>query len=336
MNNVKYYWKIYIPKHIEIIMPLKVIDLYCGIGGWATGFKTVNKNHEHFFDTIWAIDMWDKATETYAANHPETEVVTEDIMKIDIDSIPKADVVVGSPPCVSFSSSNRLPSKNVNLGVTRVERFFEIVQHIQPKYWAMENVKTFLRHLSVINGIPEEANSFVLIGTDYNIPQKRHRAIITNLRIPEKRITDKTLMDIVTTLPPPTSTDNPDYKKHHRLIEVKEQHIGRLFTKKLLKKGAGRVPFPDPLSRPSRTVVATASPVGRETIVILDQRYRPDKLRYLTAREALLLQGFPENYEIVTNSNTTAFKMAGNAFPPTMAQALAETIIKEHTHHAML
>ena len=42
----------------------KVIDLFCGIGGFSYGFEKTNR-----FEVVCAADIWDVAINTYKQNH---------------------------------------------------------------------------------------------------------------------------------------------------------------------------------------------------------------------------------------------------------------------------
>ena len=332
----------------------RVGDLFAGIGGWTTGFKMANYAKYTPYRTLWAVDNWEKAAKTHKANHPDIEMIVEDIRDIDPGMLEPVDIIVGSPPCPNFSSAKQAQDKDIDAGMELVNAFFKIVNYMKPRFWAMENVKTFKRYIDFIKPQPEKFMYFIMKGTDYGVPQRRERCIVTNLHsIPKQQETVLTLGDIVGSLylpgkEPTTRIFDMLYPDHqdliyptpledgvnvdrHDLYEVKQNHIGKLYKKKLLKKNAGRVPFPDPVELPARTVIAQPSPVGRETIVIEDSRYRPYKLRYLSLREQVILQGFPVGYKLPDRSKTATQKMIGNAFPPPMAKAIAGRIWVEMT-----
>lgn len=71
-------------------MVLKVIDLFCGAGGFSEGFKQAG------YEIVLGVDMWEDALKSYEVNQ-ECEVWKRDI--IDIDILPPCDVIIGSPPC---------------------------------------------------------------------------------------------------------------------------------------------------------------------------------------------------------------------------------------------
>jgi DNA (cytosine-5)-methyltransferase 1 len=82
---------------------MQAVSLFCGIGGLDTGF--VNSG----FNIIWANDNDPSTWATYRDNHPKTVFDRRDITKIPSTDIPNCDLIIGGPPCQSWSAggSNR-------------------------------------------------------------------------------------------------------------------------------------------------------------------------------------------------------------------------------------
>src|SRR3989344_7963764 len=139
---------------------LSVADFYNGAGGSSEGFRQMG------FDIVFALDNWSAARETHKLNHPSCKHPGLDChmeTKGDIFSIHKekineivddVDVIVGSPPCVSFSMANNAGKADKSLGMKLIKKFLQIVavkKHTPQsklKYWLMENVpnsRNFLR-----------------------------------------------------------------------------------------------------------------------------------------------------------------------------------------------
>lgn len=152
-------------------MPLSAIDLFCGAGGFSLGLEQAG------IRVKLAIDNWQPALDTHLANMPECEVVCMDILELDPASLPKVDVVVGSPPCPAFSSANR--KRDPAKGMILVNRFFEIVRHLKPRCFVMENVPPVLDHIR-IGGV----RKLVLNSADFGVPHIRHRAFVGKYPIP--------------------------------------------------------------------------------------------------------------------------------------------------------
>ena len=86
----------------------------------------------------------------------------------------------------------------------------------------------------------------------------------------------------------------------------------------------GVMPFPDPLNRPARTVVATQ--LGRETLVI--RSANGVGFRRATVRECATLQTFPINFHFCGNSVSSRYRQAGDAVPPMLIFYIAREIMK--------
>ena len=182
---------------------LTVIDFFCGAGGFSEGFK------QQGFDIILGIDHWKPAIQTYNYNFNKNFNV-RDILEFsksidEIENLVNSDVIIGSPPCVSFSSSNKSGKADKSLGLELTETFLKIVavkKHMpnsKLKAWYMENVvnsKKFLKPFYTFNdlglstwakkngkspngvAIEIDQNSTIINSADYGSIQSRKRAIV--------------------------------------------------------------------------------------------------------------------------------------------------------------
>lgn len=83
-----------------------LIDVFAGAGGMTLGFS---KSFGHSFEPVWANDFNAHCVETYNANFGK-HCLSGDIIDLLNDptvEIPKADVVIGGPPCQGFSLLNK-------------------------------------------------------------------------------------------------------------------------------------------------------------------------------------------------------------------------------------
>ena len=108
---------------------MKVIDLFCGAGGFSAGFK------EAGFDIVFGLDNNHNAINTFKYNF-KCDVMCENILDVNYSEYPTADVIIGSPPCVEFSKGN----VNRNFDTSLIDRMLEVVDNLKPKYWVLENV----------------------------------------------------------------------------------------------------------------------------------------------------------------------------------------------------
>jgi DNA (cytosine-5)-methyltransferase 1 len=167
---------------------MRIVDLFAGCGGFSQGFRDAG------FHSVLAIEMDLWAAETFAANHTETKVITQDIRNVDpcrLD-LSEVDGVIGGPPCQGFSlSGNRDPKDPRN---SLFMEFVRFVRELQPKFFVMENVLGLLSMVTrdrrlVSEIIREEFVSAgyrlmysVLNAADFGVPQSRQRVFFIGLR----------------------------------------------------------------------------------------------------------------------------------------------------------
>lgn len=168
-------------EHTKPKKKYELIDLFSGAGGMTLGFTSC---FGHPFEPVWANDFRKDCVDTYNANFGD-HCVYGDILEIlnnpDIN-IPKADVVIGGPPCQGFSLLNK---KRLNDSRKELWRpFLEIVERVEAKIFVMENVPQLLgsfEHGEIV-GVAEAQGFKVwhgkLLAADYGVPQKRRRAFI--------------------------------------------------------------------------------------------------------------------------------------------------------------
>lgn len=128
-----------------------VIDFFCGAGGFSEGFR------QQGFDILLGVDRWQPAIDTFNHNFNKsfkTQNILDFVKSIEeIELLPDCDVIIGSPPCVSFSNSNKSGKADKSLGVQLTECFLRIVavKKHKPnstlKAWFMENVVNSKRYL---------------------------------------------------------------------------------------------------------------------------------------------------------------------------------------------
>ena len=173
----------------------KMVDFFAGAGGLSCGFSQAG------YKVCFANDFEDVCVRTYRFNHPElpsASVLKEDIRKIvsNIDDYihEDIDIVVGGPPCQSFSSANQ--RRIIDDPRNELYKFYiEAVKKICPKFVLMENVKGML---SVAGQVVEDYKSIrikkngkvytydvsyrLLNAVNFGVAQSRERLIYLAVR----------------------------------------------------------------------------------------------------------------------------------------------------------
>lgn len=158
-----------------------IIDLFSGAGGMTLGFT---ESFGHSFNPVWANDVNEDAVDTYNFNFGD-HCVKGDIVKVlksNTALIPKANVVIGGPPCQGFSLLNKQRKNDVRKQLWRP--FLEIVKRSSAEIFVMENVPQLLgslEHEEIVKAASEMGFRLTwgkLCAANYGVPQKRWRAFI--------------------------------------------------------------------------------------------------------------------------------------------------------------
>lgn len=292
---------------------MKVVSLFTGAGGADLGFTKAG------FDIVFANDTDQDAANTYENNF-HFPVLSSDVTTIDLNTIPVADVVIGGPPCQSFSNAKTKAhvSKLNRSGLSNVIAMKNIVKHLSPKMFVCENVDTILniKMLDVyhvfISWDNYNTHVYRLSTEDYGIPQKRVRLFFVGIRKDLPYIFDR----------PKT-----DHWKNHYSGWADYLGIGNNYV--MLKRACGL--------EIAEGDKATYTLIGSEQITIrkkvgswwlkgLKHRdYYGIQQRYLSLDEMKKLQGFPEDFTFVGNKISRA-KQIGNAWSVPVAYAIAKEV----------
>ena len=321
---------------------MRAIDLYAGVGGWSQGLRLAG------VDVVASFEWWQPAVDTHNKNHGGNASPV-DIRKLNYQTVhERIDLLVGSPPCTEFSYSNRGGNGDLEEGLKDLVRFFEAVEHFQPRYWVMENVPRVaevLRHGLVTRGHP--LNRFedlkpeihVLDMSTFGVPQARKRCIAGNIPFElllsyAAKVRQHTLGDVIQALAADDvvdpvwaarlSRDQLTEMETEPALNGEELRMNR--EAKLYHPVYNNMSFPDDLDVPARTVTATCTRVSRESIVIADPRSE-GSYRRLTVRERACLQGFPITYQFYGSSFSEKAKMVGNAIPPPFTYLVANAAL---------
>lgn len=183
------------------------IDLFAGCGGLSEGFyKQGFKSLTHVEWDQYACESLRTRMKHYGYPSNEISVLEKDITDEDIiDKIEleikgeKVDVLIGGPPCQSFSSLGRAKDENGMKDDPRnflFESYDKILNHFKPKIFVFENVtglltsklgkektvNVILKKLGKNYILLNEPESMVLNSCDYGVPQIRKRVILIGVR----------------------------------------------------------------------------------------------------------------------------------------------------------
>jgi DNA (cytosine-5)-methyltransferase 1 len=185
-------------------MAKKVISLFSGAGGFDIGIEKAG------FKTAVLVEMDSSCCDTLRCNFPSTPVLEGDICKIPTNRMLKAAglkrleaaLVIGGPPCQSFSLAGKRLGMDDERGMLVLE-FIRVVRECLPVGFIMENVKGMMNWDGgrAMDAIMDELKDPVLFkgkeyrynvsfrvlnAADYGAPQFRERVILVGNRVGKK------------------------------------------------------------------------------------------------------------------------------------------------------
>lgn len=163
----------------------KIVDLFAGVGGLSYGFSKLDE-----FEIIMANEIETDISKAYSLNHPYVNMINCDINDLTEEVIREAigdniiDVVVGGPPCQSYSTlGKRQMDDRANLFM----QYKRVLSIIKPRAFVFENVAGILsmdkgKLFKNVQGEFEELGYKlkykILNAVDYGVPQQRERVIL--------------------------------------------------------------------------------------------------------------------------------------------------------------
>ena len=308
--------------------PPSVVSLFAGIGGICLGFKQAG------FDIVWANEKDPAACRTYRYNFGSDYLVEGDIRKIDVSTIPHADVLAAGFPCQSFSIGGREKGFNDPRG----QLFFQVIraiEAIQPPVVFLENVENLMEH---DNGRTFQVIYTSLVEQGYilryqpmatheyaNIPQTRRRIYIVAFRDHEmcQRFRFPEATPLTATLKQFLDTDTEQHEiyyyreetvfdKYIRSNVTDSQYLYRVFNGAVRKLTNNKCP------------TLTASMTTPRNAAVLRDSWG---VRRLTLRESLRFQGFPQEYYFPNSIKLQdAYKQIGNSVSVPVVKNVAQQI----------
>ena len=172
---------------------LTMLDLFCGAGGFAVGCSWAG------FQSVFGVDHFEPAMETWVHNHPHSIGCLGDIKKVDPrqihillkeKGIEKIDLITGGVPCQGFSISNRKHNDNDERNFLFLE-YMRFVREFMPDYIILENVGgmrstaggQFEKNIrEYMWDLGYETTIDILNAVDFGVPQYRQRLLFVGVR----------------------------------------------------------------------------------------------------------------------------------------------------------
>ena len=382
---------------------MKVMDLFCGTGGFSKGFEDTGA-----FSVAYGIDVLPVAVETFRLNHSRAVAVEADIREVRLGSVAhrtglargEVDVIVGGPPCQGFSSIRPFRSAMENDPRNSLfEEFAAYVNYFRPRVFVMENVVGLATHSQgttieqiqeCFDGLGYTSDWRIINAAHFGVPQKRERLVMigaqhgARARFPspthagefktigvrdrarrlappppsdepglfafdEPKLPDAlTAMEAIGDLPPVAAGEtanqydlppqNGYQAARRRRARRLELHVATGHSERMLEiirhSGSNISSVPphlitsgfsscysrlDPDEPAVTLTVNFVHPASNKCL-------HPFQDRALTLREGARLQSFDDDFSFA-GTRTQIAKQVGNAVPPLLGQAIAESVL---------
>ena len=325
-------WDIPFP---EPIREFTFIDLFAGIGGFRIALQYLGGK------CVFSSEFNQHAQRSYELNFGE--VPFGDITKLDINLVPKHQILCAGFPCQPFSISGKMKGFEDTRG-TLIYHVFEIIEKCKPEVILLENVKhlvyhdkkrtltTIVQHLEMLGYVVSKK---VLNASDFGVPQNRERIIIIGHQY------KKFDFSKIKKQPKPVLKDFLDKENDFEwldepytiLEQQKKQDSGLIFAgyrNKTIRK-AGVREGTEHLSRVHKQPNRIYSTEGVHPALPSQESsgrfwiWHQGKVRKLTIEECYRIMGFPAHFKMICNRGEL-YKQIGNSVAIPMIKAVAEQI----------
>lgn len=340
----------------------EVVDLFCGIGGLSYGLKCQGMKIIAGFDLDYTCQYAYETNTGGKFYYRDVKTISGDeINKLYSQKKNTIKILAGCAPCQPFSSYAFKNKEKDSEKYDLLYEFGRLVREVQPDIVTMENVTQIINFKlkPVLQDFVDELKSlgyFVdvqkIFCPDYGIPQTRRRIVLVASKLGQITIIppthDKenyvTVRETIGHLPSLLSGASDPLDPLHRSIALTPINMRRIQAtpyggswhdwpdelvldchKKVGGKTYGSVYGRMEWDKPAPTMTTQCTGLGNGRFG------HPEQHRAISAREAALIQTFPQSYKFFPDeqqvSITKASRYIGNAVPPKLGEILAKSII---------
>jgi DNA (cytosine-5)-methyltransferase 1 len=330
------------------------VEICAGAGGQAVGLHNAGFRHRALIEVDpHAVQTLEHNTRKHGWE--DCEILPWDLTDFEMDDLKKVlrdeplSLLAGGVPCPPFSMAGKQLGEDDERDLFPV--MLDMVEELDPRAVMIENVRGLLEPEHKFRGyrlrIRERLESLgyrilgwdVLEACDYGVPQLRPRAILVAMKEPDaahfrpargsgKLVTVAEALDETMRIRFGKSAKGlRHYEKWRRKALAKGTVAPTLVGGSKKHGGADLGP-----TRAKRAWFelgvdghGVADPHGETKDKERD--LYGDRGPKLTVQQAAIIQGFPPDWEF-QGRKTAAYRQVGNAFPPPVAQAVGEAIIR--------
>lgn len=311
------------------------LDLFAGIGGFRIPLQELKGK------CVFTSEFNYQAQRTY--EHNFGEVPFGDITTLDLNIVPKHDVLTAGFPCQPFSISGKMKGFEDTRG-TLIYNVFQIIEKRQPKVVFLENVKHLIHHdkgntlktiIKDLEALDYKVSWKLLNASDFGVPQNRERVIIIghkNIKFDFTKLKTKPKTTLKRILDKDVKFEYLD-EPYTILDDYRIQESGLIFIGHRNKsiRIAGVRPGTEHLSRVHKQPNRIYSSEGLHPALPSQESsgrfwiYDEGKVRKLTINECYKIMGFPEKF-IKNSSLSDSYRQIGNSVCVPMIKEIATQI----------
>lgn len=340
---------------------VKVVDLFCGVGGLTCGLQKAG------LKVVAGIDNDSSCRFAYEKNN-NSKFVEADISQFtsnELDTLfdnAGVKILVGCAPCQRFSKQakkylqtfDHKTDKRWNL----LRSFLQYVEDVQPTIVSMENVPELCKYdvfddfYNNLKKLGYMVSYKIVDCSKYGLPQRRRRLVLLASKLGDIELLDesefakkRTVRDVIGNLPKLKDGERDKKDPLHKcakLADINKKRIRqskpggtwRDWDKDLLPECYKKETGSSYTSVYGRMEWDKPSPtVTTQFFVYGTGRYgHPEQDRALSLREGAMLQTFPEDYQFFENPDIisigTIARQIGNAVPVDLGEIIGKSIIR--------
>jgi DNA (cytosine-5)-methyltransferase 1 len=343
----------------------KIVDLFCGCGGFSLGAHRAGLVPSVAFDNDPIL------TSSYSTNFPTTKLVLATLRTVGGADIRRLiggapDGIFGGPPCQAFSDMGHRRTNDPRRSLLR--HFFRIVSELRPGFFVMENVRglgydnarTILAEgLALIPSRYKILGPLTLDAAEFGAATLRPRLFIIGYDpercdaikaedFEETKVAPATVRSAISDLSDAEmigETDGFDTWKIARRGRPSSYSSNLRSADGIFTGHRVTIHTPDVKKRFQKVVPGKVDPVGRHPRLSWDGQcpnlragtgkdkgsyqsvrpIHPDEPRVITVREGARLQGFHDSFKFHPTV-WHSFRMIGNSVSPIIAEAILSLI----------
>jgi DNA (cytosine-5)-methyltransferase 1 len=293
-------------------MKIKFIDLFAGIGGFHLALKSLN------FECVFTSEIDEFARKTYKSNFndkylDEPLFFARDIWDVDINKIPKFDILCAGFPCQPFSQAGHKRGFQDNKNGNLFFSIIEILKRKKPRAFILENVRHLEKHdqgktfKTIYNSLREIGYTFdhkIIKASEFGLPQHRPRIYMVGFL---KEKINKMYHELPFNFPKPK-------KLKKSMSDIMGGYVSKNFDSE------------------DERIIGFTLRVGGGKSAIHDRRNWDgyivnNEVVRLSYTQGLQMMGFPKNFKMPVSDNQ-AMKQLGNSVAVNVIKEIGKSLVK--------